>query len=138
MLRKTMIALLALASFGLLSPDVASARGGFGGGGGFHGGGMGGFHGGGTGGFHGGGMGGFHGGGMGGFHGGGFHGFHHHGFGPGFVFGLGLGVPYYYGDYYGDYYPYYSEGGDEGQCYLVRRRVHTRYGWRLRTVQICQ
>src|SRR6202043_2969900 len=123
MFRKTVIALLALASFGLLSPDVASARGGFGGGGG--------------GGFHGGGMGGFHGGGMGGFHGGGFGVFHHHGFGPGFGVGLGLGLyaPYYYGDYY----PVYGyEEGDEGQCYLVRRRVHTHHGWRLRTVQICQ
>jgi hypothetical protein len=56
MFRKTIIALLALASFGVLSLDIASARGGFGGGGGFHGGG--GFGG---GGFHGGGMGGFHG-----------------------------------------------------------------------------
>jgi hypothetical protein len=44
MFRKTIIALLALASFCVLSPDIASARGGFGGGG-FHGGGMGGFHG---------------------------------------------------------------------------------------------
>ncbi|MCC8980777.1 hypothetical protein H8A92_18440, partial [Bradyrhizobium sp. 10BB] len=41
MLRKTMIALLATASVGLLTVDTASARGGFGGGGfgGFHGGG---------------------------------------------------------------------------------------------------
>jgi hypothetical protein len=62
MLRKTMIALFAAASVGMLAPSVASARGGFGGGG-FHGGGGGG------GGFHGGG-----GGGGGGFHGGGFHG----------------------------------------------------------------
>src|SRR5580704_17712453 len=107
MLRKTVIALLALASFGLLSPDVASARGGFGGGG------------------------------VGGFHGGGFGGFHHHGLGPGFGVGLGLGfyAPYYYGDYYPDYG---YEEGDEGQCYLVRRRVHTRHGWRLRSVQVCQ
>jgi hypothetical protein len=63
MLRKTMIALFATASVGMLFPSVASARGGFGGGGG------GGFHGGGGGGFHGGG---FHGGGFGGFRGGGF------------------------------------------------------------------
>ena len=48
MLRKTMIALFAAASVGMLAPSVASARGGFGGGGGgFHGGGGGGFHGGG-------------------------------------------------------------------------------------------
>ncbi len=51
MLRKTMIALFAIASASLLAPDAASARGGFGGGG-FHGGGFGG------GGFRGGGFGG--------------------------------------------------------------------------------
>ena len=54
MLRKTMVALFAMASVAMLVPDVASARGGFGGGrggGGFHGGG---FHG---GGFRGGGIG---------------------------------------------------------------------------------
>ena len=53
---------------------AAAFRGGFGGGGGFHGGGFGGFHGGGFGGFHGGGFGGFHGfgGRFGGFHGGGW------------------------------------------------------------------
>ncbi len=51
MLRKTMIALFAAASVGMLFPSVASARGGFGGGGGgFHGGGFGGFRGGGFGG----------------------------------------------------------------------------------------
>jgi hypothetical protein len=50
MLRKTMIA-SATASVGMLVPSVASARGGFGGGGGgFQGGGGGGFHGGGFGG----------------------------------------------------------------------------------------
>jgi hypothetical protein len=38
MLRKTIVALFAIASIGILAPDVASARGGFGGGG-FHGGG---------------------------------------------------------------------------------------------------
>src|SRR5260370_32801486 len=65
MLRKTMIALFAAASVGMLVPSVASARGGFGGGGGgFHGGGGGGFHGGGGGGFRGRGVG------VGGFHGG--------------------------------------------------------------------
>src|SRR5258706_4507511 len=59
MLSKTMIALFAAASVGMLAPSVALARGGFGGGGGgFHGGGGGGFHGGGGGGFHGGGFGG--------------------------------------------------------------------------------
>jgi len=49
MLRKSIIALFAIASLGLLAPDAASARGG-----GFGGGGGGGFRGGGGGGFHGG------------------------------------------------------------------------------------
>jgi hypothetical protein len=124
MLRKLTIALAAATAVALLVPDAASARGGFGGGG-FHGGG-----------FHGG-FGGFHGGGFNGFHGGGFH---HHGFGPGFAFGVGLGLAAPYG-YYG--YPDYGSSyvDDDyygGECYLVRRRVMTRYGWRLRTVQICQ
>jgi hypothetical protein len=63
--------------------------------------------------------GGFH---HGGFHHGGFHGgFHRHGF-----IGFGFG-PYAYGGY-----PYYDEG-----CYLVRRRVWTPYGWRIRRVEVC-
>jgi len=125
MLRKTMIALLALAAVGLLSPDVALAGHGGGGGGG-HGGGFGG------GGGHMGGFGGGHMGGFGGGHGGGFHGGFHHG-------GFGIGVaPYYYGGYYDDPYYYGYEEGDAGQCYLVRHRFHTRHGWRHRTVQICQ
>jgi hypothetical protein len=43
------------------------------------------------------------------------------------------------GSYYDGYYPYaynddyYNDGG----CYVVRRRVHTRHGWRVRPVQIC-
>jgi len=41
MLRKTMVALMAMASVSILTVDAASARGGFGGGG-FHGGGGGG------------------------------------------------------------------------------------------------
>jgi hypothetical protein len=65
------------------------------------------------GGFHGGGCG-FHAGG-GGFHGGGF----------GFRGGGFRGLPYYYGDDY------------EGGCYLVARRVLTRYGRRSRRVEIC-
>jgi hypothetical protein len=68
--------------------------------------------------------GGGHGGG-GGFHGGGFR-------GAGFGFGLGLGYPYYG---YGGYYPYY---GDAGVCYVERRRVLTRYGWRIRRVSVCE
>jgi hypothetical protein len=63
----------------------------------------------------------------GGGHGGGFRGggFHGRGFGWG---------PYPYG-YYDGYYPYY---GDAGVCYSVRRRVMTRYGWRIRRVSVCE
>jgi len=110
MLRKTIIALFAIASIGALAPGAALARGGHGGGG-FHG----------------------------GFHGGGFHG--GRGFGLGGV-GLGLGYGLYgpYG-YYGDYgYPYYAHDDrfyDGDGCYVVRQRVHTRYGWRIRPVQVC-
>jgi hypothetical protein len=109
MIPKSIVALLALAALGLAQPTAALARGGGGGGGG-HGGGGGGFHGGG---------GGFH----AGFAGGGFHGFHRHVF-------VGLG----FGPYYDDYYPYdyYDDG-----CYIVHRRVMTRYGWRIRPVQLC-
>jgi hypothetical protein len=81
-----------------------------------------------------------HGGGFGG-HGFGGHGFGGHGFGGGFHhggfrgagFGLGLGL-YPYG-YYGGYYPYYE---DEGVCYVVRQRVKTRHGWRIRRVSVCE
>jgi hypothetical protein len=111
MLRKTIIALLAVAAVGLLSPTVASARGGFGGhGGGFHGGGFHGFHGG-------------------------------RGFAFGTALGLGLYAPYAYGaygypyGYYGD--PYVYSDYDGGGCYLVQRRVYTPYGWRLQPVQVC-
>ena len=47
--------------------------------------------------------------------------------------------------YYDDYYPYYdypdyayddSYYGDGG-CYVVRQRVLTTYGWRVRPVQVC-
>ena len=81
--------------------------------------------------------GGFNGGGFhGGFHGGGFH---HHGFGfaPGLAVGFGLGAPFgYYG--YRSYDPYYAyDDGYAGDCYLVRRRVLTHYGWRRQTVRVC-
>ena len=99
MLRKTIIALFAVAAVGLVLPFAAFAAG-------HH---HGGFHG---GGFHGGGFRG------GGFRGGGFGGF---GFGIG-----GYGYPYGYGGYY-----------DDGGCYLVRQRVMTPYGWRLRRIQVC-
>jgi hypothetical protein len=39
--------------------------------------------------------------------------------------GLAL-EPYADNDYY-----------DDGGCYVVRRRVMTRYGWRVRPVQVC-
>jgi hypothetical protein len=52
----------------------------------------------------------------------------------------GYGYPYGYGYGYPDgynSYGYYDGGYDDGGCYLVRRRVMTPYGWRLRRVQVC-
>ena len=51
-------------------------------------------------------------------------------------FGLGLYGAY---PYYDDYYPYYAYNDDyyADGCYVVNRRVYTRYGWRLRPVQVC-
>ena len=143
MARKLMMALLATAAIGLVQPTMALARGGGGGGGG-HGGGGGGHGFGGGGGAHasfgGGGVHSFGGGGMGfrsaavhgGFVGGGFHGFHH-GFHRRAFVGFGVGPYYAYDDYPYYYDDYYYDGG----CYLVRRRVMTRYGWRIRPVQVC-
>ncbi|HEX2365492.1 MAG TPA: hypothetical protein VHJ00_10770 [Bradyrhizobium sp.] len=162
MFRKMMIALLATAALGVLVPGAASARGG--GGGGHGGGGFGGFHGGGGGGWHGGmGGGGWHGGAaafhaapMGGnvaaFHAapiGGGVAFHHVGMaGPHFVPGFHhrrIFIAGFVGPYYDDYYPYYDtpdqiyyDDGADASCALVRQRVHTRHGWRYRTVQVCQ
>jgi hypothetical protein len=58
--------------------------------------------------------------------------------------GLGYGLYGAYGDDYGydypnGYYPYaYDDSyGDNGDCYVVRRRVHTVHGWRVRPVQVC-
>ena len=71
----------------------------------------------------------------GGFRGGGFRGGGFRGAGLGFGLGLGLAAPYYYGGYGG--YPYgYSSYYDPG-CYVVRRRVWTPYGWRIRRVPVC-
>jgi hypothetical protein len=67
--------------------------------------------------------------------------------GPGLAFGphgLGLYAFYPYGAYgyhFGYYnYPYHYEYADyrddNGGCYL-RRHVHTRHGWRLRPVEVC-
>jgi hypothetical protein len=102
------------------SSTSALAFGGHGGGG--HGG-FGGGHGFGGGGFGGHGFG-------GGFRGGGFR-----GAGIGLGLGLGLGYGYGYPYYDGGYYPYYE---DEGVCYVVRQRVMTRYGWRIRRVSVCE
>lgn len=120
MARKLMMALFALAAIGLVQPTAASARGGGGGGmGGHGGGGMGGHA------VMGGGGGSFRSAGVhGGFGGGSFHGgFHRRGF-----VGFGVGPYAYYDDY-----PYYYDDG----CYIVRHRVMTRYGWRIRPVQVC-
>src|ERR1700692_3083489 len=150
-MRKTIIALFALAAVGLVQPTAAFARGG-GGGGGHGGGGGGGGHGGGMGGGGGHGMGGgggfhssagFHGAGLGGggfrgggFSGGGFHGggFHGGGFRGGVAWRAFVGLGF--GSYYDGYYPYaYNDDYyDDGGCYVVRRRLHTRYGWRVRPV----
>jgi len=74
----------------------------------------------------------------GGFHGGGFRGGgFRRGFGIG-AFGLGVGLGYglYGPGYYG--YPYYDGYyADESNCYIERRRVHTRNGWRIRRVEVC-
>jgi len=122
MARKLMMALFALAAIGLVQPTAASARGGAG---------MGGHGGGGMGGhavMGGGGGGGFRSAGVhGGFGGGSFHGFHSGFHRRGFV-GFGVGPYAYYDDY-----PYYYDDG----CYIVRHRVMTRYGWRIRPVQVC-
>jgi hypothetical protein len=160
MLRRTLVALFAIASIGMLAPDMALARGGGGGG---HGGGGFGGHGGGGGGFGrgGGGFGpGFNAGGFGSsfartaaigpagvgamgiragriatvnpaFHPGFRHGFHHRRI---FVVG-GFGG---YWPYYDDY-PYYAADDYyyNGGCYIVQQRVHTRYGWRIRPIQVC-
>jgi len=69
----------------------------------------------------------------GGFRGEGFH----HGFR-----GRGLGFGFYgpYGYYYDDYYPSYAYDDsyyDDGSCYVVQRRVHTKSGWRYHPVQVC-
>jgi hypothetical protein len=76
----------------------------------------------------------------------GFHGgFDHRGFrGRRFGFGYGLGYGLYdydYGPYaYDDYYPSYGYDDsyyDNGGCYVVQRRIHTKQGYRVRPVQVC-
>ena len=64
-----------------------------------------------------------------------FHPGFHHGFHHRRVFFVGSGPYAYYDDY-----PYYYDDsyyGDDSGCYIVRQRVHTRYGWRIRPVQVC-
>jgi hypothetical protein len=66
-------------------------------------------------------------------------GFHDRGFGRHAVLGGGYG---YGGSYYDDYdygYPYASGDSyyDNGDCYVVQRRVHTTTGWHLKPVQVC-
>jgi hypothetical protein len=125
MLRKMTMALFAVAAIGLVQPTAALARGGHGGGGGYHGG-MGG------GSFHSAGM--MH----GSFGGGSFHAFRggfrdHDRFRDRDRFHRRAFVGFGFGDAYYDDYPYYYDDG----CYLVRQRVLTRYGWRIRPVQVC-
>jgi hypothetical protein len=68
-------------------------------------------------------------------------GFGHHGFHHGRRFFVGGG--FFYGPDYGYDYGYYPDYAyddtyyDNGGCYVVQRRIHTRYGWRLRPVQVC-
>jgi len=58
------------------------------------------------------------------------------------VFFVGAGPYAYYGDDY-PYYDYTNYGYDDtyyagdGGCYIAQQRVLTRYGWRLRQVQVC-
>lgn len=66
------------------------------------------------------------------------HGHHGRGFPVG-AFAAGVGLGYGYG-YYDDYYdnPYYAASyADDGGCYIVRRRVMTPYGWRIRRATVC-
>ena len=121
MLRKMIVAALAIAVVGLAAPQAVQAGGGhWGGGGHWAGGGWG--------------------------HGGWGHGWHGGGFWPGVAIGAGIAGAGYYGaygyPYYGD--PYYDgaagydDGGYGAQCYPVRQRVMTQWGWRVRRAQVCE
>jgi hypothetical protein len=117
MLRKMMMALLAVAVVGLSAPQAARAGGGFGHGGWGHGGGWG----------H-----------RGHWHGGGFW--------PGIAIGAGIAGASYYGGYYGYGSPYYGDpyyyctdyNDGYGGCYVARKRVMTPSGWRVRRVDVCE
>jgi hypothetical protein len=123
--RKWMMALFAVAAVGLVQPTAALARGGHGGGG-YHGG-MGG------GSFHSAGM--MH----GSFGSGSVHAFQgrfhdHDRFGDRDRFHRRAFVGFGFGPYaYDDGYRYYYDDG----CYTVGQRALTRYGWRIRPVQVC-
>lgn len=119
MLRKMIMTALAVAAVGLAAPEAARAGGGHWGGGGGHWGGGGGWG----------------------------HGWHGGGFWPGVAIGAGIAGAGYYGaygygyPYYGGPYSYgagYDDGGYGSQCYLVRQRVMTQWGWRIRRVQVCE
>lgn len=161
MLRKSMVALLAIGAVALLTAESASARGGFGGGGYRAGGGMGGYRAVAIG-------GGYR---VAGMRTGTFaNNAWRTGFYPGYrpwrrypvaaaaVVGAGLAYgayPYGYYDagyynagYYGNpYYPPYDEAGNyvynaggyygDGGCTIIQRRIPTPYGWVLRPVQVC-
>jgi hypothetical protein len=58
---------------------------------------------------------------------------HDRDFGRRFGFGFGGYYPYDYYDNYAYDDPYY----DNGNCYVVQRRVHSTRGWRLQPVQVC-
>ena len=165
MLRKTMVALCAVASLGLLAPDMALARGGGGGGHGGGGGGFGGARGG------GGGFGGFSAGVRGGSPGFGAVAVRSGSFGNSFARTTAIGAAgvagvagsrwtgsrwagnpafrhgfhhrrFFVAGFGGGFWPYYDDWYDypyyyDGGCYVVQQRVHTRFGWRFVPVQVC-
>ena len=65
--------------------------------------------------------------------------FGHGRFDHGFRHGRRFFVGGAYYDGYWDYpdYAYDDSYYDNGSCYVVQRRVHTSYGWRIRPVQVC-
>ncbi|MDE5466170.1 hypothetical protein, partial [Bradyrhizobium sp. CSS354] len=69
------------------------------------------------------------------------------GFWPGIAIGAGIAGAGYYGGYYGYGQPYYGNpyyygtgynDGGYGGCYVVRKRVMTPSGWRIRPVDVCE
>jgi hypothetical protein len=128
MMRKTVLALSAIALIGMLLPTIASARGGFGGGASR---GAGFAHG-------------------SGWRGAGWRGPAYGARGIGLGIGVGLGLAGGYDGYpysevdgypigYGEYAEYgpWAYSGYYAGCYLARQRLWTPYGWRLRAVRSC-